>query len=252
MKHTDGIIIQARTGSTRMPRKILLPFSGEQSILDILIGRIRQSCPELPLIVATTDNAGDDVIAAAAARSGALVSRGSENDVLDRFIKAADEHNLTRIIRVCSDNPFLRTDTFRTLLDASDANPLADYVAYAYPGGRPTIKSHIGLYAECVTVDALRQAALSPDAVDHEHVTIHIYTHPDRFRTAYLPLPEIIRSRDDIRLTIDTPDDFALLTEIYSRYTGGTDGTVEALVALADSDPRYGRIMKQNISRNSK
>lgn len=247
--NTDGIIIQARTGSTRMPAKILLPFSEGKSILDILIDRIKAASPGLPVIVATTDNPRDGRIADLAAYHGVACFRGSEDDVLQRFIDAADAFGLKRIIRVCSDNPFLLAGTFADMFAASDAHPEADYVAYAFPDGRPTIKSHLGLFAELATVDALRRAAMhSDDRTDHEHVTIHLYSHPELFRCLFMPLPEKLRGRTDIRLTLDTPEDFRLLDELYARY----DGTVDSLLDLVDGNPEYGRIMKENIKRNSK
>ena len=51
----DGIIIQARTGSTRLHNKILLPFYGGQRIIDILIGNIKQACAGKTIVLATTD-----------------------------------------------------------------------------------------------------------------------------------------------------------------------------------------------------
>ena len=59
----DGIIIQARTGSTRLHNKILLPFYGEQRIIDILIANIKQACPDKCIVLATTNRPQDDVLA---------------------------------------------------------------------------------------------------------------------------------------------------------------------------------------------
>lgn len=249
----DGIVIQARSGSTRMPAKILLPFCGEQTILDIILTRIMEANPGLPVVVATTAKPQDDCIAALAIRHGAKVFRGPEDDVLARFIGAAELFGLDRIIRVCSDNPFLQAGSFAEMFATADANPGADYVAYAFPGGRPTIKSHLGLYAELATVDALRRAARATDEkLYREHVTIYLYTHPDEFRCVFLPLPEALRQRTDIRLTLDTPSDFRLLNELYTRLHAETDASLRALLSMTDSNPEYHRIMKQNILQNEK
>ena len=59
----DGIIIQARTGSTRLHNKILLPFYGGQRIIDILIGNIKQACAGKTIVLATTDRPQDDILA---------------------------------------------------------------------------------------------------------------------------------------------------------------------------------------------
>ena len=253
---TDGIVIQARSGSTRMPSKILLPFDGEKRIIDIVIEKIKRSCPGKRIVVATTTNPADDILSEIAMRHGVDSFRGSEEDVLSRFVGAADRFGLRRIIRVCSDNPFLQTDSFPEMFIRQD-NTGADYVAFAFPDGRPTIKSHIGLFAELATTDALRRAMTLTEndpqrKLWREHVTIFLYTHPRLFRISLISLPPLLRLRTDLRLTLDTPSDFALLSELYSRHSLETDASVDALVQLIDSNPEYGRIMKQNIALNEK
>ena len=152
----DGIIIQARTGSTRLHNKILLPFYSGQRIIDILIGNIKQACAGKTIVLATTDRPQDDILAEVAREAGICCYRGDEDNVLDRFIRAAATFNLDRFIRVCSDNPFLRPDSFRAFFEEHDARP-ADYIAYGFADGRPTIKSHLGLFAELTTADADRK-----------------------------------------------------------------------------------------------
>ncbi len=248
----DGVVIQARSGSTRMPAKILRPFDGDRRIIDIVIDNIKRSCPGLTIVLATTVNPADDVLEDVARQHGVECFRGSEEDVLSRFIGAADRFGLDRLVRVCSDNPFLLTDSFPRMFEEQSASG-ADYVGFCFPDGRPTIKSHLGLFAELATADALRRAAKATDEkLYREHVTIYIYTHPDEFSIDLIPLPALLEKRTDLRLTLDTPEDFRLLSELYRRHRDETDGTTEALVALVDSDPEYGRIMKQNIQQNEK
>ncbi|MCM1111452.1 MAG: NTP transferase domain-containing protein [Clostridium sp.] len=248
----DGIVIQARSGSTRMPAKILRPFDGQRRIIDIILDNIGRLCPETTVVVATTTNPADDTIARIAAEHGAGCFRGPEEDVLARFIGAADRFGFDRIVRVCSDNPFLQADTFLTLLEANDRSG-ADYTSFAFPDGRPTIKSHLGLFAEVARADALRCAASeTPEKLYHEHVTNYLYSNPGRFTIDLIPLPETLKERTDLRLTLDTPSDFALLSELYRRHRDETSGSLDALIALVDSDSRYGAIMKENIEKNSK
>lgn len=253
---TDGIVIQARSGSTRMPSKILLPFDGEERIIDIVIENIKRSCPGKRIVVATTTNPADDILAETASRHGVDFFRGSEEDVLSRFVGAAEHFGLRRIIRVCSDNPFLQTDSFPEMFARQDLTQ-ADYVAFAFPDRRPTIKSHIGLFAELATTDALRRA-LSLTENDpqrkfwREHVTIFLYSNPSLFRISFMDLPPLLQQRTDLRLTLDTPSDFSLLSELYRRHELETDASVDSLVKLIDSNPEYGRIMKQNIALNEK
>lgn len=250
---TDGIIIQARTGSTRLPAKILLPFYGEQRIIDILIGNIRKACPDKKLVLATTTAPQDDVLAEVAHASGILCYRGSEENVLERFIGAAKCYNLERFIRVCSDNPFLRADSFNRFFAEHDLQPEADYLSYAFPDGRPTIKSHLGLYAELTTLKALeRIASFTQEKLYIEHVTIFLYTHPELFNIRLLPLPEVLEERTDLRFTLDTQEDFTLLQTLYRTHHEETDGSIEALLRLVEVHPEYRERMLENIVRNEK
>lgn len=248
----DGIVIQARSGSTRMPAKILLPFSGEKRIIDIVIENIQRECPDKRIVLATTINPADDLLEEVARQHGVDCFRGSEENVLSRFIGAAEKFGLRRIIRVCSDNPFLDASSFKQMFDIQDATG-ADYVCYSFPDGRPTIKSHLGLFAELATTEALRRAAtLTDEKLYLEHVTIYLYTHPDIFSIARIPLPDFLSNRTDLRLTLDTPSDFSLLSELWERMQAENDGSIQALVAMVDANPEYGKIMKTNILQNEK
>ena len=236
----DGIIIQARTGSTRLHNKILLPFYGEQRIIDILIANIKQACPDKCIVLATTNRPQDDVLAETARQAGILSFRGDEDNVLDRFI------------RVCSDNPILRPETFNTFFAEHNFCP-ADYIAYGFADGRPTIKSHLGLYSELTTIDALRRAAVSTqEKLYIEHVTIYLYTHPEKFKVRLLPLPAELEGRFDLRFTLDTMEDFTLLQELYATFHEKTDRSVHALLQLVQSHPDYRARMLENIARNEK
>lgn len=248
----DGIIIQARTGSTRLHNKILLPFYGRQRILDILIDNIKQACTGKTIVLATTARPQDDVLAEVAREAGIGCYRGDEDNVLDRFIRAAGAFGLDRFVRVCSDNPFLRPDSFRTFFEQHDARP-ADYIAYGFADGRPTIKSHLGLFAELTTADALRRAAAATqEKLYIEHVTIYLYTHPEEFSVRLLPLPDELEGRFDLRFTLDTMEDFTLLQELYAAFHEKTDRSIHALLQLVASHPEYRKKMLENIASNEK
>ena len=244
----DGIIIQARTGSTRLHNKILLPFYGGQRIIDILIGNIKQACADKTIVLATTDRPQDDILAEVAREAGICCYRGDEDNVLDRFIRAAETFNLDRFIRVCSDNPFLRPDSFRAFFEEHDARP-ADYIAYGFADGRPTIKSHLGLFAELTTADALRRAAAATqEKLYIEHVTIYLYTHPEAFSVRLLPLPDELEGRLDLRFTLDTMEDFTLLQELYAAFCEQTDHSIHALLRLVEAHPEYRAKMLENTA----
>ena len=113
-----GIILQARTDSTRMPEKVILPFFQEKSILDLLLEKTKKLVA--PVVLATTLNPSDDRICRLAEKHEVPVFRGSENDVLDRFIQAARKFGFSKIIRVCADNPFLDFTGMQTLIREFD------------------------------------------------------------------------------------------------------------------------------------
>ncbi len=252
----DGIIIQARTGSTRLASKILLPFCGRERIIDILLERIKASCPGVPVVVATTRREQDEVLVRVAEEHGVFSFRGSEDDVLSRFILAAECYGIDRFIRVCSDNPFLQADTFPALFREHDrlrAEAL-DYLSYGFADGTPVIKSHLGLFSELTTLAALRRVAeATADRTAREHVTIYLYTHPEEFRVRLLPLPPALEGRRDLRFTLDTPDDFALLSRLYAEACapgGGRDW--QSLLRLVEQHPDYRARMLRNIGQNAK
>ena len=115
------------------------------------------------------------------------------------------------------------------------------------PAGR------IGLFAELTTLDALRRAAsLTGERLYHEHVTIYLYTHPETFSVELLPLPAELEHRQDLRFTLDTSDDFTLLSNLYADWYEGTDRSLPALLQTVDARPEYLARMKENIKRNEK
>src|SRR5690554_4950371 len=108
-----GIIIQARLGSTRFPKKILKPF-GESTLLLYLIDRLKRL--SLPIVVATTTNEIDDELCEYLKKNRIEYFRGSENNVLQRYIDTANQFGFTEIIRVCSDSPLIDLGFLNKLL----------------------------------------------------------------------------------------------------------------------------------------
>lgn len=245
-------IIQARLGSTRLPGKILLPFYQNQSIIDLLIDKLQQ-IENTQIILATSNSEKNDPLEKIANEKGIKCFRGSENDVLQRFIDAAEESKTEHIIRVCSDNPFLELDSIKKLISFVQNNPTYDYVSYNV-NGIPTIKTHYGFWTEYVTLPALKKVAtLTSETLYHEHVTNYIYTHLDTFKIKLLNTPEIIAINNKIRLTIDTETDFKNAQKIYGELIKQNQfPTIEEVIYYLDNHPSYYQTMEQEISKNSK
>lgn len=211
-----GIVIQARTGSTRLPQKMLLPFFEDKTILDILLQRIKSAQVSIPIVLATTGNEQDSALIKIAERNAVGWFRGNEHDVLQRFVAAAAEHEFDSVIRICADNPFLSMSGLRRLIDFSTQSG-ADYASFQTGDGTPSIKTHFGFWAEYVTLDALKRIQRLTDApLYHEHVTNYAYSHPKTFSLSFLPIEKYIEE-SNVRLTVDTQDDFTVAAKIYAE-----------------------------------
>ncbi len=218
-----AVVLQARMGSTRLPGKVLASLAG-RSILAHCIDRL---CARsgLPVIVATTVLPEDDRVATEAARLGASVYRGPVDDVLTRYVQAADQWNVTHLIRATADNPAVDLDApARTI-----AILLRTGVDHVVEHGLP-----IGAAVEAVAVDALRRASeLATDPFDREHVT-PLIRRDERF-TALPALPPAQVRHPRLRLTIDTAADLAFVRRVfaYARETSGEPTALVHLIAAA-------------------
>lgn len=250
-----GIIIQARHGSSRLPRKMLKPFAGYPSLLDLILQKLLKAFSPDKIILATSDNESDDALAAIGYRQGVHVFRGSEKDVLDRFIQASSAHSLTHAVRVCADNPFLDVKFIGQLIETGSLHPDSDYVSAFFSNGLPTIRSHSGFFAEWVSCDALQKVAASTsDGFFHEHVTNFIYSNPDIFQIfgiRLLPGRESFYS--NVRLTIDTASDFDIAESLFRKLSGGrVNIDPEEIYQYLENNPHIKNEMRINIQNNEK
>lgn len=246
-----GIILQARTGSTRMPEKVILPFSGNQSILDLLLEKVKRT--GVPAVLATTTNPGDDRICTVAEKHEIAVFRGSENDVLDRFIQATRQFGFEKIIRVCADNPFLDLESIKQLIAEFETSD-ADYLSFQLEGNKPSILTHFGFWAEAVRLDALERAQkLTGEKLYHEHVTNFIYGNPELFKVRFIQADPLVYSRKDIRMTLDTPEDFAIQQGIFDAISKENPNfAIREIIAWLDRHPEIIERMKDEIRKNQK
>ena len=246
-----GIIIQARLGSTRLPRKILKQFYGGKTLLETVIANL-QRFEGAKVIVATSVNPNNDELESFLKERGITVFRGSEDDVLSRFIGAAEENKVDGIVRICSDNPFLDWHGVADLIEKAKISN-ADYIGYRI-NDTPSIKTHFGFWGEFVTLNALKRvAATTEEKPAHEHVTIHIYTHPDEYKCEWIECPAFLQGRNDIRLTVDNIEDFENAQKAYSTlYEANPDFCLEDVVKYIDANDDLRESMKKMIENNQK
>ena len=163
--------------------------------------------------------------------AGWLVSRGSEMDLLERYLEAARAHEAERVVRITSDCPLIDPQVIDEVVAALDAAD-ADYASNTLePRTFPR-----GLDVEAMTMDALETAGRDDrDPASREHATPYLYRHPERFRLAAVRLSEDLSGH---RWTVDTPDDYELVRRIYDRLGRDDFGWREAL-AVVEANPGW-------------
>lgn len=248
-----AFIIQARLGSTRLPNKIIIPFYNEYSIFDILIEKLTSNFKNISIILATSKSKENDILERIAQNNKKIsVFRGDEEDVLKRFIDAADYYNVNRIIRICADNPFLDVVELQRIISFTENNNY-DYVSFNVEG-TPSIKTHFGFWTEFVTLDALKKInTITTLPLYHEHVTNFIYENPEEFKIYFLEPNQAVFGREDIRMTLDTEKDFKILSEIYKVLNKKYNKAgISEIIRFLDKNPNYKNLMTEQIKMNIK
>jgi spore coat polysaccharide biosynthesis protein SpsF len=208
MSTTTACIVQARVASTRLPAKVLKDLAGEP-----VLGHVLRRCKAIPgvdvVVCATVDNPECDPIDSLAGRYDAKVHRGSETDVLQRYLGAARQVDADIVMRVTSDCPLIDPALCGEVLErrrAEAADYAANNFAWTYPHG---------LDCEAFTRQALESAAAeATEAYDREHVTPWIRKHP-AYRKINVAGPGGAEAA--WRWTLDFPEDLDYMRALY-RY----------------------------------
>lgn len=201
------VIIQARTGSTRLPGKVLKDLCGKP-VLWHVVNRLKHSRYISDIIIATTVFPEDDQIERFCIENDIKFHRGSAENVLSRYYEAAKKFSAETIIRITSDCPVIDPVLLDNMIEEfNSVKP--DYLSNSLERTFPR-----GLDAEIFSFNVLEKTfheAVKP--YELEHVTPYIYQHPELFKLRNYS------SGGDYsfhRWTLDTEEDYALLTEIYN------------------------------------
>jgi spore coat polysaccharide biosynthesis protein SpsF len=223
-------IIQARTGSTRLPGKVLLPLLGEPMLTHVVRRVGRATLVDMVVVAATTE-AADDAIVRLGAEAGWAVERGSEADLLDRYLMAARAHDAAVVVRITSDCPLIDPEVIdRTI--AAFAGDAPDYASNTLP---PRTYPR-GLDVEVIAMPALERAWREDrDPAWREHATPYIYRHPESFRLLRVPADD---DRSGHRWSVDTAEDFELIRRIYASF-GRDDFTWREALAAMEAHPDW-------------
>lgn len=199
------VVVQARTGSKRLPGKVLMEIAGRPMIDHVME---RAEAIGAPVVLATTVEPADDTLVERARAAGWRTYRGSEADVLDRFVCAIPS-SANAVVRITADCPLFDPLVGRRVLATLLAEDL-DYVNNTMPPTYPD-----GLDCEAVRPAALhtawREATLP---ADREHVTSFIWRQPDRFRLATITHD---RNLSALRWTVDDARDLTFVRAIAER-----------------------------------
>lgn len=199
------VVIQARVGSSRLPAKVLADLGG-MTVLEWVVRACRSAALVDDVVVATTTEPADDALVDLAEQLGVAVVRGSEDDVLSRYVLALEEHPCDAVVRITSDCPLMDPELIDAVVGAWRGAPHFDYVSTVVTRSLPH-----GLDVELVTAQALREVDDIAVGHDRTHVTSGVYSQPDRFDLLGLVLsPDSL----EFRVTVDTAEDLAAIRAI--------------------------------------
>ena len=229
-------IVQARMTSTRLPGKVLLPILGIP-MLSLQLERMRRATSIDGIVIATTVNAADDLIVELCVQYGVAYFRGSENDVLSRYAEAAHAFGIDVVVRVTSDCPLIEPELIdKAVAVFLQAHGDLDYVSNTLQPSFPN-----GLAVEVFSRQVLDQAhRLAVQHAEREHVTPYIYWRPQEFRLKSLTHSENLSHH---RWTVDTPEDFELVSKIYGvLYLQDPNFDMKQILQLLDRHPAWMQI----------
>lgn len=229
-----ALIVQARMASTRLPGKILRQVLN-RPLLSYLVERLKRVRHNKALLIATTTNPLDDVVVAQCQKEGVSYFRGNEEDVLDRYVKAAEPLNIDTIVRITADCPLIDPQ----VIDDTIAFYFAQKVDYASNSLVPSFPR--GMDTEVFSLKALQRAAQEAHLpAEREHVTLYLYRHPERFRLASYRYPT---DQSHYRLTVDTPEDLQLVAKILENlYPADPNFDLPKILHLLKLHPEWAEI----------
>lgn len=215
-----GIILQARMGSTRLPGKILKDIGGK-TLLGHIVHRLGFLRNPAKLVIATSALPADDAVEKFCAGRGVDCFRGSELNVLERYYLCARKYGFSAVVRMTGDNPFPDIEELDRLIELHKSS------GAAYCHSFKTLP--VGAGAEIFSFAALEQSFREGKEPHHlEHVDEYMIEHPELFPTAQLVTPPE-KNRPEVRLTVDTPQDYLRACYIAEHAAGEFVTTQEAI-----------------------
>lgn len=200
-------IIQARLGSERLPGKVIqkLPFNNGKPLIKIIISQLKQLEFVDEIILATSINSENDILVELLKDADISIFRGSEENVLERFYKAAKKYKANQIIRVTGDNPIVDLESLSETYNFHIENNYD----YTKGSGLP-----IGINTEVFSFKTLEKAYYSAKfEKEKEHVTPYMIS-SKKFKRGIKKF-QIDAKFSKLRLTVDYPSDFAMMNLLF-------------------------------------
>jgi spore coat polysaccharide biosynthesis protein SpsF len=229
-------IIQARTGSNRLPGKIMMEIEGK-TMLEHMIERVSKSKKLDKIVIATTIKKNDDVIVSLAKKLNIDYFRGSEDDVLDRYYNASKEFNADIVVRLCSDSPLLDGKIVDNVLEEYLSGDY-DYVGNLSPSPR-TFPDGLGV--EVFSSELLTDAQLNAKKPsEREHVTFYMWTQPKKYKIHRV---DYKNDSSKYRFNLDYAEDYKFLKKIFENfYKNNKNFDVEDVINWLEKNPEIFKI----------
>ena len=232
-------VIQARLGSTRLPRKVMLPLAGKPLLLR-MTERVLASPLSGQVVIATTTNTEDDEIYNLCISNNLDVFRGNPEDLLDRHYKAALKYNADAVVKIPSDCPLIDpkiiSKVINFFLDNSDQ---FDFVSNLHPASYPD-----GNDIEIMKIDSLKNAwENAKKNMEREHTTPYIWENPDKYRIGNLLWETGMDYSMSLRFTIDYLEDYLFIKQIYDElYEQNNLFSLKDILKLLEDKPEIKKI----------
>jgi spore coat polysaccharide biosynthesis protein SpsF len=217
---TVGIIVQTRTGSTRLPGKVMMKADDKLLMIDYVINQLKHSKLHDEIVVATTNLEQDDVIFDYVTNRNILCFRGDEKNVLERHYQCAKKYAFSTIVRIPSDKPLIDPTIVDSVIEKFQSNSydyLSNFFIDVNDNDRFIPSYPSGTEVEIFSFTALETAWKNATSEEEkEHVTPYLYSHPEKFNTSTL------KSKNNLsqfRWALDYENDLKLIRIIISKIT---------------------------------
>lgn len=238
--------IEARMTSTRLPGKSMKKILGKP-MLELLLERVKRSRLIDEIVVATTSNSTDDIIEGLTKQMSVGCFRGSENDVLDRVLKAAKYSKADIILELWGDSPLIDHRILDELIEYYFKSDF-DCIGTTLPNFKKTYP--IGLSALIFSRKILEEVeSTTQNPSDRENVSNYIYEHPEKYKIAYLPCPPTL-DFPKLRFTVDEQSDFDVVKAVFENlYPINPDFSAKEVVDFLNSNSDVRNINQHVVQR---